>query len=178
MSDYYIGEIRMFSGNYAPQDWHMCDGSALLISSYQALYSLIGTTYGGDGVTKFNLPDLRGRLPIGQGQGQGRTNRVLGQRGGENTVTLTTPNLPTHTHPFNTVATPATDKTFGPNNVLAQTASTEPHYLPDGTTGATALTTNAGTIGTTGGGQPHANTMPSLALNFIIALNGTYPTQN
>ena len=82
MSDYFVGEIRLFAGAYAPANWHLCDGSLLSINTYQALYSLIGTTYGGVGVSTFGLPDLRGRIPIGQGQGTGLTNRVLGQNGG------------------------------------------------------------------------------------------------
>lgn len=175
--DYYVGEVRMFSGNFAPENWHLCDGTLLRVADYQVLFSLIGATYGGDGVTNFGLPDYRGRLPIGKGQGPGRTARALGQKGGNANVTLTTANLPVHTHAFNTAATPATDKTLGATVILAQTAAAEPHYLPDGTTGAAPHTFNDATIGATGGGQAHSNAMPSLAVNYIIALNGTYPTR-
>lgn len=165
MSDPYIGEIRMFAGNFAPLGWAICDGSVLSISENSALYSLLGTTYGGDGQTAFALPDLRGRAPLHQSN----TGNIhpLGQKGGTETVTLTTVNLAAHTHP-------AAAGTGG-------TAVTSPNGSWWGTSTFNSYSTEApnttlNAINASGGGQPHENMMPFLAINFIIALNGVYPS--
>jgi microcystin-dependent protein len=172
MSDAYIGEIRMFGGNFPPVGWAFCDGSTLSISQYDALFALIGTTYGGDGQTTFNLPDLRGRLPIHQGQGAGLSARTLGEPGGVEQVTLNQGQLPPHNHTalansgIGTVDSPYTSYWAGSANT--------PQFAP----GSQANTTmSADTIGFTGGNQPHSNLQPYLAVSFIIALEGIFPTQ-
>jgi microcystin-dependent protein len=182
MSDQCVGEIRMFAGNYAPQDWAFCDGSAKSISSYQQLFSLIGTTYGGDGVTTFNVPDLRGRLPVGVGvstASQG-SNYVLAQTGGQEAVTLTEAQMPAHTHQLNASTAPAT--TGNPaGNLLATSVNSsgdtypDAWYLPVGKTAAATLVMAPTAVAPEGGSAPHTNIMPCSPLNFIIALIGIYP---
>src|SRR3569623_1528496 len=119
--DNFLGEIRMFAGNYAPEDWHFCDGSTLQINQFDALYALLGTTYGGDGRVTFGLPDLRGRAPVHKGTGTGLPPVTLGQKGGSETVSLPAANLPPHTHPLNAVNAPATTNTPG-NGMMLSTA--------------------------------------------------------
>lgn len=177
MSDYFVGEIRLFAGTYAPSDWHICDGSLVAINTYQALYSLIGTTYGGDGVSTFGLPDLRGRVPIGQGQGTGLTNRVLGQNGGTETVTLQESQIGSHGHTMLTAGVAATTPTVGTSVMFANTASPIVQYLKSGlgSAGGGAVNPVVSTISNTGSGASHPNMMPTATLTYIIALNGTYP---
>ncbi|MCM2357375.1 MAG: tail fiber protein [Geobacteraceae bacterium] len=184
MSDPILGEIRMFGGYYAPQDWHLCDGSQLPISSNEALYSLIGTTYGGDGTSNFALPDLRGRLPIGQGQGTGLTPRVLAQSGGREAAPLAVSQMPAHTHAANAVSTAGT-QTNPQGGVCAATvnATTSPaaavnQYIQRSEIKPTDKTGEMDplAIGAAGGSVSHANMMPYLTLNFIICVNGIYPT--
>lgn len=170
--DPYIGEIRMFGGNFAPEGWALCNGQALSISEYEALYSLIGTTYGGDGQSTFNLPDLRGRVPIHMGQGTGLSNYTLGSAGGAETVALTTNQLPAHTHQALAQG--------GPGNVNAPggavwASSNNPSVILYAQ--VTANTAMAAQTTPAGGSQPHDNLMPYQAVNFIIALNGIYPPQ-
>lgn len=167
----YIGEIRMFAGSFPPLGWAFCDGQLLAIAENDALFALIGTTYGGDGVTTFALPDLRGRLPVSQGQNpQTQTTYTIGGQGGTETVGLTVQQLPAHTHAVNVSSLPgAIDSpsgSFFAENV--QAFSTSP---PNGTMAS-------GTILPTGGSQPHDNMMPFLPISFIISLVGVYPTQN
>lgn len=164
----YIGEIRMFAGNFAPVGWEFCHGQELAISRYPALFTLIGTTYGGDGETTFALPDLRGRVPVALG-----SNNVLGEMGGAEAVTLTTDQLPTHTH----VATGSSNggnSTAPTNNVWA--TSTAVRQFVAGT-GADA-NMNSGVMATAGGNQPHENMLPYLAVNFIIAVEGIFPPRD
>ncbi|MBC3932410.1 phage tail protein [Undibacterium curvum] len=178
MADSFLGEIRIFAGNYAPIDWAICDGSKLSISGNQALFSLIGTTFGGDGVTDFQIPDLRSRLPIGMGTGPGLTARVLGQTVGADTVTLTEAQMPVHTHTIFGSANPATDITPGKDSTLGNTKTNALFYFKPDTTSA-ENTFASGMMSTSwGGSQAHNNTMPSLALTYIISLNGVYPTPN
>jgi len=175
--DAFIGEIRMFGGNFAPRGWALCNGQLLPISQYSALFSLLGTTYGGDGRTNFALPDLRGRVPIHAGQGPGLSSRQLGQRGGVETVTLTTQQMPAHTHTANVVQ--AADSSVGtsdkPGNMLpARNAASTPQY------GATANTTLNGTTVTvenSGAGQAHENMQPYVTVNYIIATEGIFPSR-
>lgn len=174
MSEPYLGEIRMFGGNYAPRGWALCDGGTLAVSQYDALFSLLGTTYGGDGRTTFALPDLRGRLPIHMGSGPGLTSRNLGHKGGAETVTVAVNQLPSHTHGWRASKSSATE-TNPLNNV---TASDLANDIYSNDTSPTALM-NAATITThTGGGQAHTNVMPYLCVNFIIALTGLYPSRH
>ena len=171
MSEAYIGEIRMFGGNYAPQNWAPCDGRLLSIAENDVLYALLGTTYGGDGVSTFGLPDLRGRLPIGMGQGPGLSPRVQGQSMGVENVSLTVAQTPAHTHTF---AAGGASSSASPQNLVPAAATGLSFY-------ASAPTPSAwlapGTVETVGGGQPHGNVMPSLAVGFIIALAGIFPSQ-
>lgn len=180
MSDPYIGEIRMFGGNYAPENWHFCDGSLLSISAYEVLFSLIGTTYGGDGVSNFALPDLRGRLPIGQGQGAGLTNRLLGEKKGAEMVGLTLDQTPAHTHTVNAASATGTQPSPG-NGVWASVATANQFITPaEIKSPAVSHDMNSAAIGTgyPAGDSAHDNMMPSFTLNFIIALQGEYPTRN
>jgi microcystin-dependent protein len=170
MSDCYIGEIRMFGGNFAPVGWAFCDGRSLPIAENEALFNLIGTTYGGDGQETFNLPNLQGRVPIHQGPGY-----QLGQSAGAPSITLTAQQMPTHGHVLQgSTATAA--GTNPQNTVLA--------HLPDaGVQTAYGTTAPFGAIDPSsvtpaGGSQPHSNMQPCLGVNFIIALEGVYPTQN
>lgn len=179
MSDYFVGEIRLFAGKYPPANWHLCDGTLLSINAYQALYAIIGTTYGGDGVNTFGVPDLRGRVPIGQGQGTGLTNRVLAQSGGAETVALSVANMGPHAHTPKTAGAAATSPTPGSTVTYANTASPTTQYLKSGlgTAGGTPVNPIASTISTDGPGQPHANIMPTAVLTYMIALNGTFPNR-
>lgn len=178
MSDYFIGEIRLFAGMYPPAGWNLCDGTLLQVNKYQALFSLIGTTYGGDGVSSFALPDLRGRVPISQGQGSSTmTNRVVGQAGGSETATVNPAQLPVHTHAVFTAGTAAVTPTLGSSVMFANTASPVIQYLKNGlgSAGGTAVNPADLTIQSTGSGMAHPNMMPTAILTYIIALNGTYP---
>jgi microcystin-dependent protein len=168
MADPFVGEIRMFGGNFAPQGWALCNGQIIQIDQNEALFSLIGTTYGGDGQQTFALPNLQGRLPQHQGPGF-----VLGQAAGEEQVTLTVGQLPVHSHGF--VAT-TNDGTAAspPGNVPAATTQGNA-YLQAAATTALA----DGSIGPDpGGGQPHTNMQPYLCISFIISLFGIYPSQS
>jgi len=178
-----IGEIRAFGGNFAPVNWHICDGSLLPISQYEALYTLLGTTYGGNGTTTFALPDLRGRLMVSQGTGPGLTPRVLGQTSGTENVTLLTTNMPGHNHAAmastavanahvptgNYLAAPTDTTTTGTNVVT---------YLPDSVPGFTLAPLQAATVSSIGGSTPHENRMPYVAITYIIALFGVFPSFN
>ena len=167
MSNPYVGEIRMFAGNFAPAGWLLCEGQLLPISQYDTLFALIGTTYGGDGQTTFALPDLRGRLPIHQGGGF-----TLAQSGGVETVTLTVNQVPSHSHPMLASNDPA--NTPNPQgNVVGTPALATPFF---GGPATAALAPQA--ITSTGGSQPHSNFQPYLCVNFIISLFGVFPSQN
>ena len=173
MSDYYLGEIRLFAGNFAPQDWHLCDGALVNISANEALFALIGTQFGGDGRTTDGLPDLRGRLPLGQS-----ATYAFGATGGGEAVALTTANTPIHTHFLETAGTTATTPTAGPGVTFADTTSPTIQYLKDGlpATDQTTVSPVASTIGASGVPNiPHDNIMPCMALTYIICVNGIYP---
>ncbi|WP_448192480.1 phage tail protein [Azospirillum sp. sgz301742] len=179
MSEAYTGEIRMFAGNYAPENWLLCNGSLQPINTYQLLYSLIGTTFGGDGVTTFGLPDLRGRLPVGQGQGTSLTNRVLGQTGGASMVQLVEANLPAHTHVANACTTVGSTPVIAEGIGLAQTDTPANgkvvRYAPP-SSNPTLANLAPSTVESDGSGnQPHTNVMPYLAINYIICPTGMYP---
>lgn len=171
MSEPFIGEIRLFAGNFAPQGWAFCDGQLLSISGNDALFSLIGTIYGGDGQTTFALPDLRGRIPIHAGQGPGLGNYSLGQRSGVETVTLTTNQAPPHSHQLRASGDTAGQRN-PQNNLLGKSTNID---LYTGDTPDVGLAPAA--IGSAGGSQAHSNMMPYLGINFIIALFGIYPSR-
>ncbi|MFN8491587.1 MAG: tail fiber protein [Caldilineaceae bacterium] len=168
MPDAYIGEIRMFGGDFAPTGWAFCDGSRLSISANQALFSLIGTTYGGDGQTNFALPDLRGRAPMHMGQGNGLSSRPLGERGGVETVALQVDQLPAHSH------TALAYGTVG-NQADPYQATWAPSLLAQFSSNPANTGMNATAIAPTGSGFAHKNMPPYLVINFIIALEGIYP---
>ena len=167
----FVAEVRIFCGNFAPVGWAFCDGQILSISSNTALFSLLGTRFGGNGVSTFALPDLRGRTPIGPGQGPGLSSRIAGQAIGSESHTLTTAETPAHTHSLRAGSSNGTsDRPAG--NVLSRSAAGIPHY---GTTADTDLA--AAAVGTNVGGQPHNNMQPYLACTYIIALQGVYPSR-
>jgi len=178
LSDGYIGEIRMFGGDFAPVNWALCDGTLLQVGQYDALYALIGNTYGGAPNVSFALPDLRGRTPMHIGQGPGFPNVALGESGGAETVALTPDELPQHTHQMQaskdagTVDSPVAATVLaapGPNGTALKTYA----GVSDGTQAATS------TASTTPAGKsaPHENMQPYIAINFIICVNGVFPTQ-
>jgi microcystin-dependent protein len=167
MAQPYVGEIRIFAGNFAPAGWMFCDGAILPIAENETLFNLLGTTYGGDGQETFALPDLRGRIPLHQGNGF-----ILAETGGAEAITLTVSQIPAHTHPFLASA----DLGSSPDPVGAVTAQSRTagvdFYLEDVPTVNMAPTA----IGPVGGSQPHTNLQPYLGLNFIISLFGIYPS--
>ena len=168
-----IGEIRMFAGNFDPKGWAFCQGQLLPIAQNQALFSLLGTTYGGDGITSFALPDLRGRVPVGFGQGPGLSNRVIGDQFGSELVTLNINQMPSHNHTVNAVTTEG-NLNLPTNSLPANTKALDKEYSD-----ANANTTMKATmVNPTGGNQPFGVTQPSLGVNFIIALQGIYPSRN
>ena len=178
----FIGQIQMFGFNFAPRGWAFCDGQLLSIAQNTALFSLLGTTYGGDGRTTFALPDLRGRVPMHKGTGPGLSPRTIGQKGGLQNVTLNSTQIPAHDHvatsTANAVVT-AGNSNDAINNFWADDAGTA-----SGTyhTGPANATMNVGAVQTTvanaGGGQSHSNEQPFLCVNFCIALTGIYPSRN
>lgn len=181
MAQPFIGQVIMFGGNFAPRGWAFCNGQPLPISQYDALFNLIGTTYGGDGQQTFNLPDLRGRLPFNQGTGAGLSPYVIGQTGGTESVTVTTQQLTAHNHPaMAKTGTPGGANIPSASVVLSdelQTAATASYtYTAFGSPTQSAL--GPLTIGLSGGSQPHENRQPVLALNYVISLFGIYPSQN
>ena len=169
----FLGEIRMFAGNFAPTGWAFCQGQLLPIAQNQALFSLLGTTYGGDGRTSFALPDLRGRVPVGFGQGPGLSNRVIGEQFGSELVTLNINQMPSHNHTVNAVTTEG-NQNLPTNSLPANTKTLDKEY-----SNANANTTMKATmVNPTGGSQPFGVSQPSLGVNFIIALQGIYPSRN
>jgi microcystin-dependent protein len=165
MAQPYVGELRMFAGNFAPAGWMFCDGQLLPISENETLFQLIGTTYGGDGESTFALPDLRSRIPIHQGNGF-----ILAETGGAEEITLTVNQIPAHGHPL--LATTAISTQSSPaNTVLAQSTAAD-LYIEDTPTAALAATS----VGPVGGSQPHSNLQPFLCVNYIISLFGIFPS--
>lgn len=175
MADSFIGEIRMFGGNFAPNGWALCDGQLLPISENDALFALIGTYYGGDGQFTFGLPDLRGRIPIHSGQGPGLSNRTLSEQFGSETTTLSVNQIPSHNHGI--PASPSVGNSTGASNSTIAAGTIGRVYTNDNTP-ANLGDMNAGTIVNTVGAQPHNNMMPYLCINFIICLFGIFPPQN
>ncbi len=166
MAQPYVGEIRMFAGNFAPAAWMFCEGQLLAISENTVLFQLIGTTYGGDGQSTFALPDLRGRIPLHFGNGF-----TLAETGGAESVTLTVQQIPAHSHPV--LASQDGGTTTSPqNNVTAQDASVQVYRAQ-----TAVVPFNAQAVGSTGGSQPHDNFQPYLCINFIISLFGIFPSQ-
>jgi len=171
----YIGEIRMFAGNFPPVGWALCNGALLPISTHDALFSLLGTTYGGDGHTTFALPDLRGRLPMHVGNGPGLSTRAIGAKGGAETHTISVSEMASHTHAMS--ATNANGTSLTPSGSVYATAQVGGTPLPV-YADAIDTTLNDGVLSDTGGSIPRDNMMPFQCLNFIIALTGIYPPRN
>lgn len=172
MSEPFVGEIRMFAGNFAPRGWAFCDGQLLAVSQNDALFSLLGTIYGGDGRTTFGLPDLRGRIPIHAGHGPGLSERRLGAKGGSENVTLTVNQLASHGHTYNATTDMAT--VSSPQNNLIGESPTVAIFTDASPTDQFA----SSAISNTGGSRSHTNLMPYLCVNFIIALFGIYPSRH
>jgi len=177
--DPYVGEIRMFAGNFAPYGWLMCNGQTLSIQQYTPLFALLGTTYGGNGTTTFQLPDFRGRVPMGQGQGNGLTNTVLGQQQGNETVTLIVNNIPAHNHTLNiyngageldSLTSSATGAIALPLTADLSRAAGFSAFPPN-------MILNQSSIGATGSSVPFSVKQPSLTVTFIIATTGIWPSQ-
>jgi microcystin-dependent protein len=168
----FIGEIYLFGGNFAPQGFAFCQGQLLSISQNSALFSLLGTQYGGDGIVTFALPDLQGRVPIGAGAGAGLSARSIGERGGTESHTLAMNELPSHSHTLQVQT--AEGNTSSPSDAIPATTSPS---VTGYSSGAPNGTMAASTIGNSGASQPHNNLQPYLALNYIIALEGIYPSQ-
>ena len=188
MSEPFIAQIVLFGGNFAPRGWAFCDGQLLPINQNQALFSLVGTTYGGDGRTTFALPDLRGRAPLGPRQGPGLTFRREGERSGTERVTLTQLEMPNHSHAANVQTTanmlaesrPGTASTPAGNMLAAGTNIFRPNAVADDVTMDSAMLQVDTTVSlaNTGGSQSHDNMQPYLAVNYIIALEGIFPSRN
>jgi len=173
MSEPFVGEIRMFAGNFAPSGWSFCDGQLLAVSQNNALFSLLGTIYGGDGRTTFGLPDMRGRIPVHAGSGPGLSPVRLGAKAGTESVTLTSNQLPSHKH--DVLASSNAGNSGDPTgNASASTAPASSYS----TSLATPQTMNSAAISSVGGSRQHSNLMPSICVHFIIALFGIYPTRN
>lgn len=172
MSEPFVGEIRMFAGNFAPRGWAFCDGQLLAVNQNDALFSLLGTIYGGDGRTTFGLPDLRGRVPIHAGQGPGLSSRGLGSKGGSEKVTLTANQLPSHTHTVK--GTNETADAADPANAVPAQSTIVDLYAPV----APTVDLNPAAVPNVGGSQSHSNLMPFLCINFIVALFGIYPSRH
>ena len=176
MSEPFLAEIQIFGFNFAPRGWALCDGQILPINQNQSLFSLLGTTYGGDGETTFGLPDLRGRGAMHEGSGPGLSPKMLGQKGGAETVTLAPAEIAAHSHALKASSDEATSGNPG-GNVLADLnvdLATTHGAFDD----PTDLPMNPDAVGLTGGGQSHTNVQPFLTLNFCIALQGLFPSRN
>lgn len=178
--DPFIGQVIQFAGNFAPRDWAFCDGQLMAISSNQALFSILGTTYGGDGRTTFGLPDMRGRVPMHPGSGPGLTPRRLGERTGAETTALTSTNLPQHTHTATLQAENAGADTNDPTGNMLAKSGADSIYKEQVPRGDIAMSPQSiiGGPNNDGHSTPFNNIQPSMNINFIIALQGTYPSRS
>lgn len=182
-ADQYLANVAIFAGTFAPRGWSFCQGQVLSIAQNSALYALIGVTYGGDGVTTFALPDLRGRVAIHPGQGPGMSNYILGQMGGVENITLTAAQLPAHNHPLISITgNPTVNTTAGtvadPTNAVPAVVSTAQVYAAASTGNVMASFTCNTATRATGQGQPFDIRSPYLAMNYIICMEGIYPSRN
>ena len=176
MTQPYVGEIRLFPYNFAPNGWFDCDGSLISIAEYQVLYTLLGTTYGGDGQSTFAVPDMRSRIPIHQGQGQGLSPYVLGQKAGTESVTLLPQNLPAHSHILTVTSSGANTGT--PSSTVELGAISGDSLYSNNVAGITPVAMASTAVSITGGTSPHDNLMPTLAVRFCIAWAGVFPSQS
>lgn len=173
MAQPYVGEVRMFAGNFAPAGWMFCDGSLLPISENETLFQLIGTTYGGDGQSTFALPNLQSRVPIHMGTSPEGITYQLAETGGTETVTLSVQQIPSHNHPEIATLNPGTSQN-PTGNILARPTSTRPNLLAYNSDSPVSM--NAAAVSPTGGSQPHENCQPFLGINHIISLFGIFPS--
>jgi microcystin-dependent protein len=173
MADPFLGEIRIWGCTFAPMNWAFCTGQLLPISQYTALFSLLGTNYGGNGTTNFALPDLRGIVPMSWGQSTGGSTYDLGEVGGSSIVTLNEATVPAHTHALHAIPRPASGDTPDAKSTLGRQTSANFYKKPSGAATPQPLAPNI--VQTQGGTQPHNNMMPFMALNFCIALQGIFP---
>lgn len=178
MDDMYISALAIFGFDWAPRNWALCNGQLLAIQQNQALFSLLGTTFGGNGTTTFALPNLQGRIPIGMGQGPGLSNYVLGQQGGAENVTLLTSNLPAHTHTVfvNNTTANSTSPVTASAIAAAKDLNTDATKIYNAV--APNVQLNGSTIAPTGGSQPHSNLQPYITVNYCICLFGVFPSRN
>lgn len=173
MASNYIGQVLLVGFNYAPRGYALCNGAILPISQNAALFSLLGTTFGGNGTSTFGLPDLRGRVPIHQGQGPGLTNYVMGEMSGTENVTLVANQIPAHTHALNVSNAAAT--LGAPNgNFIAAKNRADPGFAA----ASDGSTLSSGSVAANAGGQPHSNLQPLLVMNYVIAITGVFPSRN
>jgi len=177
MTTPYVGEIRLLAFQRVPTGWFACDGSLKSIADYQTLFVLLGTTYGGDGASTFGVPDMRGQVPLHQGTGTGLSTRVLGQQGGSENVTLTTSTIPAHTHPYSATSLEATASAPAATLQLGAAAASDKMYASS-IAGLTPYVMSPASTSSTGGSQPHDNTMPTLTVSFCIAWAGVFPSQS
>jgi microcystin-dependent protein len=175
--DNYLGEIRLFAGAFAPRNWHFCDGTLLSITQNTALFSLLGITYGGNGTTTFALPDLRGRVPVGQGTGAGLTDRPIGQSAGTESSTLLVSQIPAHTHAL-FASTNAPNSANPAGAIPGQPDSGGVFYAPLLSPPVAPVALDPDVIGNSGGSQPHSNIMASQAISYIIAVQGIFPSRD
>ncbi len=173
MADPFVAEIRIMGGNFAPQGWAFCDGQLLPIAQNTALFSLLGTTYGGDGKTNFALPDLRMRTPLQPGQGPGLSERWLGESAGAASVSLLAAEMPAHTHTLTANSGVATTTLASGNQLATVNAPNPPYHEAN-----TLAPMGPGVLGSTGSGAPHENRQPYVTLNFVIALQGIFPPRS
>ncbi len=181
MADPFIAQIMIFGGNFAPRAWAFCDGQLLPIAQNSALFSLVGTTYGGDGRTTFGLPEMRGRVPIHSGNGSagpGLTPRQWGQRGGSENETLSTAQIPSHNHSVTMRADSRSGNTDNPAGNIISTGSGTTLFRPNSARDDVDMASDALTQNNIGGGQSHNNMQPFIAVNYIIALQGIFPSRS
>ena len=178
MTSKYLGEIRMFGGNFAPSQNAMCAGQLLNIAQNTALFSLLGTYYGGNGQTTFGLPDLRGRVPVCMGTGLGLSTYNIGQAGGTETVALQTNQMPSHNHMMLANSANASLPTPGGNMACSQIAPAKGFWVASGANTGSPIAMNHNALTQAGGSQPHENRMPILTISFIIALSGIFPSRS
>jgi microcystin-dependent protein len=179
MSNAFLGQITMFAGTFAPKSTAFCNGQVLSIAQNQALFSLLGTTYGGNGQTTFALPNLQSQLPVHRGQGVGLSAYNIGQTGGTFSVTIDQSTMPTHTHVLQATKSDATAAAIANNMLPAKpTVTNAQFYILQGSPLDVPQVLNAAVCGTAGGSQPHTNLMPSLCISFIIYLQGIFPSRN
>jgi microcystin-dependent protein len=180
MSSFYLGQITMMSFPFAPKGWALCNGQTMAINQNAALFSLLGTQFGGNGTNTFALPNMQANVPVCEGQGFGLSPYSMGGVGGTANVTLLQNQLPQHNHAFNATKTNATSATLAGNIPATITAGSPPYFyaVSPASLPLTFVPLNAGACGTTGQSQPHSNMMPSLTISFCIALTGIFPSRN